>query len=150
MASTMKEKLLVGYIDEKVNEMARPALEAVGAEIKKARDKFTAQGRREAFVKERNALRIECAKKLRALMNKHRVRDNYDREFAISYETLVSFNYADPDVLLDEKGLVDPLMEKREALLKKVESTKRDILVRMMLKGATMNDLEALLKEVKF
>jgi hypothetical protein len=150
MASSMKEKALVMYIDEKVNAMAKPLIDAIDAKIEKAKAEFGADKRKEEFFAERLALKIECGKKIHALMRKHNVRDTGDRSLEKDPENLVSFNYADADILIGQKELTKKLEEEKAALIKKRDSVKNGILVRMMLKGATMDELEKLLKEVKF
>ena len=150
MASSMKEKALVMYIDEKVNAMAKPLIDAIDAEIEKAKAEFGADKRKEEFFAERLALKIECGKKIQALMRKHKVRDNYDRALERNPEDLVSFGYADADILIGEEELTKKLDKEKTALIRRRDSIKNSILVRMMLKGATMDELEKLLKEVKF
>ena len=146
----MKEKALVMYIDEKVNAMAKPLIDAINAKIEKANAEFGADKRKEEFFAERLALKIECGKKIQALMRKHKVRDNYDRALERDPADLVSFSYADADILIGQKELTKKLDEEKTALISRRDSVKNSILVRMMLKGATMDELEKLLKEVKF
>lgn len=146
----MKEKALVMYIDEKVDAMAKPLIDAINAKIEKVEAEFGADKRKEEFFAERLALKIECGKKVQALMRKHKVRDNYDRALEKNPEDLVSFNYADADIFIGQKELTKKLEEEKAALIKKRDSIKNGILVRMMLKGATIDELEKLLKEVKF